>query len=916
MDSKYCLWEESDVGKNKSSGQRVSVYSNLVNKRKVKRDAKARKKAEYLATLPKHPLKRLAYRLHPKRVAKYWFSKKGAFMLLKISGVAILLLVLTTMALFAYFRKDLDQIDPNTLAQRVRTTVTKYYDRNGKLLWEDKGDGDYTLVVEHKNIATCMDQATVAIEDKDFYKHSGVSVSGIMRAMLSNSQGNAVQGGSTLTQQLVKQVFFRDQASERGLAGVPRKIKEMILAIEVERKYSKDQILGLYLNESPYGGRRNGVESAAQTYFGKSSKDLNLSECALLAAIPNNPSVYNPYNIAGRNALVLRQHKVLDSMVEMNYITNEEATKAKSVAIMDTVKPLADQYADVKAAHFVQMVKEQLESELGKTVVGEGGLSVTTTLDLDVQNQLESNMDALFNGQMTNRDCGYTNCANYAGFSNGAAAIEDTKTGQLLALMGSRSFSYPGFGQDNAAKAFIQPGSSIKPFVYAQLFTDQGSGKQNYGSGSTLTDTKTTFPGNYTPQNADSKFQNNINVRLALDRSRNIPAIKAMAINEQNNSGGTWSLIRDAGNKYYCTNGSDAQAGLSSAIGSCGTRLIDHVNAYATLSRQGAYMPQTTVLKVANSSGETLKEYKASNKQVIDPQAAYIVTDILGDARARAGLGWNQDYLPTLTSIGVHTAVKTGTSNGEVNSRVVAKDIWAAGYTQSLAMAVWFGNSDTSVLRSGNSLIPAMFFDKTMASVSQLYAGQNKLNLKDWYTAPNGIQTVNGEIFPSYYNKSTGTTTDKMVFDKVSKKKATNCTPEAAKIEIGVTKTTDAFSKKEVITSTDGSYDPNANDDVHDCGDAKPSVSIATSGSKVSVTYTHGRYTLQSIEISSGGTVIASKQVDGNGTWTLSSADLASAASGTLTASVTDTAYYTASHSATYRKPSSSSSSSSGASVR
>ena len=175
-----------------------------------------------------------------------------------------------------------------------------------------------------------------------------------------------------------------------------------------------------------------------------------------------------------------------------------------------------------------------------------------------------------------------------------------------------------------------------------------------------------------------------------------------MAINEQNNSGSTWSLIRAAGNKYYCTNGADAQAGLSSALGSCGTRLIDHVNAYSTLSRQGVYMPQTSIIKVTNSNGETLKEYKASSKQVINPQAAYIVTDILGDAKARAGLGWNQDYLPALTGIGVHAAVKTGTSNGEKNGKVASKDIWAAGYTPNLSMAVWFGNSDTSVLKSGS----------------------------------------------------------------------------------------------------------------------------------------------------------------------------------------------------------------------
>lgn len=433
--------------KAKKPTRKVSVYSNLATKRRTKKDTKARKKAEYLATLPKHPIKRLLYRLHPKRVAKFWFSKQGLFTLLKGLGVGIVVLVLLGLALVAYYRKDLAQINPTTLAQRVKTTVTKYYDRNDKLLWEDKGSGDYTLVVDPKKITPCMGQATVAIEDKDFYSHGGVSIAGTLRAVISNSQGNATQGGSTLTQQLIKQVFFsKDEATQRGLAGIPRKIKEMILAVEVERMYTKDQILGMYLNESPYGGRRNGVESAAQTYFKKSSSELKLSECALLAAIPNNPTVYNPYNIEGHDALIARQHKALDNMVDMKYITKAQAEEAKKEPIIDTIKPLVDQLEGIKAPHFVLMVRTQLEKELGKTVVGEGGLTVKTTLDLDVQNQLDQNMQDMFSGKMTNAMCGYGNCSNYAGFTNGAAAIEDTKSGQLIALVGSRDFNYPGFG--------------------------------------------------------------------------------------------------------------------------------------------------------------------------------------------------------------------------------------------------------------------------------------------------------------------------------------------------------------------------------------------------------------------------------------------------------------------------------------
>lgn len=884
--------------------RKVSVYSNLATKHRTKKDTKARKKAEYLATLPKHPIKRLLYRLHPKRVAKFWFSKQGLFTFLKGLGAMALIVVLLGLALFAYYRKDIDKISPSTLAQRVKTTVTTYYDRKGNLLWEDKGSGDYTLVVDPKTIAPCMGKATIAIEDKDFYRHSGVSVTGILRSFISNSRGNTAQGGSTLTQQLVKQVFFtKEEIQQRGLSGIPRKIKEIILAIEVERMYSKDQILGMYLNESPYGGRRNGVESAARTYFHKASKDLSLPECAMLAAIPNQPGLYDPYNVAGHKALVARQYKVLDAMAEMKSATKEEVAAAKKVAVLDGVQPLADQLADIKAPHFVLMVRKQLEAELGKTVVGEGGLKVTTTLDSDVQKQLEDNMAAMFNGGLTGQPCSWGNCSAVAGFTNGAAGIEDTKSGQLLALMGSRDFNYAGFGQDNAATGYIQPGSSIKPLVFAQLFQNQGVGKANYGSGSVLADSATTFPGGYRPQDADGKFKGAINLRQSLALSRNIPAIKAMAINEENNPGSTWATIRALGDKNYCTQGADAQAGLSSAIGGCGTRLVDHLNATASLGRMGVYMPQTTVLKVTNSTGQTLKEYKSETKQAVDPQAAYVVSDILADVGARRGLNGGQTYLPKLDSAGIKIAVKTGTSNGQIGSKIVPKDIWTIGYTPTLSMAVWFGNPDTTPLARGWSTIPAMFLDTTMSQVVKMYIDQGKAAANDWYAAPAGIQRIGGEVFPAYYNKATGQTNTKMMFDKVSKKKATSCTPDGAKIEIGVSKTTDPITKQAVTTAPDG-YDATKDDDVHQCSDAKPSVTVnlSANGKSITINHAHGRYQLQQIEVQSGGQTIASKQVSTDGAWTLDSKDLESAQPGTITAVVTDTGYYTASGTANYNR--------------
>jgi membrane peptidoglycan carboxypeptidase len=867
------------VVKKKKSARSVSVYSNLATKRRTKKDAKSRKKAEYLASLPKHPLKRIMHRLHPKRLAAFWFSRQGLYTLLKGIGVFALIILLLGFALFSYYRKDLDAIRPGTLAQRVKTTVTKYYDRNDKLLWEDKGDGDYTLVVDGDKISPYMKQATVAIEDKDFYKHAGVSPSGILRALLSNSQGNSAQGGSTLTQQLVKQVFFADQAKERGLAGIPRKIKEMILAVEVERMYNKKQIIDLYLNESPYGGRRNGVESAAQTYFGKSAKDLTLAESALLAAIPNQPGLYDPYNVAGHEALITRQHKTLDNMIEMGYITKPQAEEAKKVAILDTIKPVADQLDNIKAPHFVLMVRSQLEKSLGKTVVGNGGLVVKTTLDLDVQAKLEEQMTAMFNSYWPG----------YAGFTNGAAVVEDVKTGQIIGLLGSRDYAYEGFGQDNAAVAFIQPGSSIKPFVYAQLFQNQGEGKVNYGSGSVLADSPTTFEGNYKPSNADGKFKGNISIRKSLDMSRNIPAIKAMAVAGKEP---TWKTIRDLGNTYYCTQGADAQAGLSSAIGGCGTRMVDHTNALASLGRMGVYMPHSSILEVKSSTGEVLKKYKAETKQVIDPQAAYVVNDILGDGASR-NLLFGRTIVPITEGAGYKVALKTGTSDKDRQP----KDIWTVGYTAQIAISVWLGNPDTSPLKNGNSSIPARILDPVMAYTLQKYkdAGADM----SWFAAPAGIQRVGGEVYPSYWNKSTGISNAKLMFDRVSKRKATSCTPEAAKIEIGVTKTLDPITKKDVYSAPDG-YDATADDNVHSCDDAKPSVSVTVDNAakKATVSYSHGKYQLQSVEVKdASGAVIASKSINSDGSWDV---DLSKASNGTLTVTAVDTAYYQAVGTGTY----------------
>lgn len=863
------------MAKKPSKSRKHSVYANLAHKRKTKKDAASRKRAEYLATLPKHPVKRFFYRLHPKRVFKFWFSKRGFLLGLKIFGVAVLLGVLFVGGLFAYFRKDLDQIHPEELAKRVQTTVSKYYDRNGVLLWEDKGSDNYKLVVKSEELSKYLKDATVAIEDQDFYKHHGVSPSGIIRAAINNTSSNTVQGGSTLTQQLVKQVFFPVEAGERGLAGIPRKIKEAILAIEVERMYDKDQILTLYLNESPYGGRRNGAESAAQTYFGKSAKDLTLPEAALLAAIPQNPSVYNPYNVAGHPGLIHRQHTVLDYMAREGFVTQKEADEAKKVAIIDSLRPETDQFADIKAPHFVLAVRSQLQQELGAATVGKGGLTVKTTLDVRVQEKLEAEMNSFFASGIPESN----------GISNGAATVEDTQTGQIIALLGSRDFRYPGFGQDNASTAFIQPGSTVKPLVFAKLFEDKGSGQQNYGSGTILKDERIDNIYGTRLNNWDNRFMGDLTIRRGLSLSRNIPAVKAMYINGVDES---LAMIHDLGAKSYCTQEAAAGVGLSSAIGGCGVKQIDLVNAYSTLGRSGTYKPSTIVLEVKNSSNETIKKWKDEGKQVLDPQIAYILADILSDPDARASL--HGRFPLGLYVDGVQTAGKTGTSDKDSKP----KDLWIMNYSPTLTMGLWLGNSDTSTIRTSNSVLGGRVVSNVLSyAYKDIYAAEGKWKAGDWFERPEGIQQQGRELYPSWWNKNQGQTKQKLTFDRVSKFKATDCTPAAAKIEIEVLRSIDPVTKREVFIAPDG-YDASKDDDKHGCDDPKPTISnisYSSSGSgTVSFTAGQGKFALQSIEVLVDGKSIGS--VSGSA----SSAVVGSLSSGTkITIVVTDEGYYSTS---------------------
>lgn len=806
----------------------MSLYSSLVYRSKMKADQNARRKAEELAKLPKDPVKRFFARLHPKRVCKELFSKNGLKKVLKFGAACILLMIILIGGLFLYYKKDLDAIRLDEL--KVSDTVNTYLDRNGEVLWEDKGDGDYRLVAEGKNISTYMRQATVAIEDKNFYNHPGVDLTALARATLSTLTGHGVQGGSTLTQQLIKQVYFSDEASNRSISGIPRKIKEVILALEVEKMYDKEQLITMYLNESPYGGRRNGVESGAQTYFGKSAKDLNLAESALLASIPNNPGVLNPYNEYGNKALIARQHKTLDIMVNMGYITEKEAAKAKKVPILDQIKPEANQYTNIKAPHFVLEVKRELEKKYGVKTMRAGGFVIKTTLDYKAQKLAEQAVAA--GAEMMSRN----------GSDNIALSSVDVETGQVIAMVGSVDWRKPVYGETNAATSLLEPGSSIKPVLdYAPLFKQREG--QNFGPGSVLKDESIDqiycngYVGSCQLRNYTGRFYGGVTIRQSLGSSLNIPAVKALYINGIEDS---MKTLHGLGDKSYCKD--NLSAGLATGIGSgCSVRQVEHANTYASLARGGVYKPLAYVLEVKNSSGDVLESWKnKAGKRILDEQTAYMVSDILGDPAARTLVFGAQAYAFGFKIPGVWTASKTGTTT-TANS-AVSKDSWLMSYSPVIATGVWNGNHNGRGLASSdNSLVRRVMHNYMEAVHKQVYGPAGKWTEGQKITRPTGIKTMTiggrTDIWPSWYNaKTSGVTKDTKVFNKFTKTLAADCTPEAYRVEVEISKIIDPMTKKETLNVPDG-YDQETTDT---CNYAAPGVSISKGSDEVTINIKRG----------------------------------------------------------------------------
>ncbi|MGF7228843.1 MAG: transglycosylase domain-containing protein [Candidatus Saccharibacteria bacterium] len=857
------------------SGNTIKLNQSLSDRIRARRDDKARRHAKYLNTLPQNRWKRILYRMHPKRMAQFWFSRDGAIMALKVAGIGIVVCFIMLVGVFAYFRKDLPNIK-DISGNNLGGSIT-YYDRTGQtVLWQDY-DAVKRIPVPSGDISKYMKQATVAIEDKDFYKEGAFSVRGTSRAIFSNLSGGQSQGGSTITQQLVKlNENWTDQHT------VTRKIKELILAVNLEREYSKDDILTGYLNVAPYGGVEYGVESAARDYFGTDAKSLTLEQASMLAAIPQSPSYYSPYSSPdynpsaaadefGKQALLGRQHYILDQMAKQGYITQDQADAAKKVDVLAQVKPLQQKYSGIKAPYFVLAAKQQLENKYGAATVNRGGWKVTTTVNLDLQNKAEQLVAA-----------NLPNVTRYKGDEE-AIAAEDIKTGQMVALVGGVDFQNPDYGQINYAQTKIPPGSSFKPYDYVSLINDT----TNSGAGSVLYDTQAVLPGYPCTNKAeplkggnclmdyDFKYPGALPIRYALAGSRNVPAVKAMLTVGTNKVIQTADAMMSVDNAYQCY-GDEALTQTapcygSSAIGDGAYLHLDnHVNGLGTLARLGNAIPETYILKITDAANKSVYNWTMpKGTQVVRPDAAYIVDNMLSDPKASYLRGSCTDT--TCTSLaqggykfqhykGWNFAIKTGTTNDNFDGLMTS---WSTQY----AVASWVGYHTRNVALTAGQM---EHMTEPLTRGLMEYA-HDQLNMKpvNW-TAPSDIKTLpayvlrgwdvssgavlpssSTDIYPSWYQQKSGASSQTL--DKVSGKLATSCTPDAAKETVGGANANVFSADIFAGGGSTGGANVTATDDVHNCDDTKPVVSLTvpptcTVGQdcKITVTVTQGTHPINS----------------------------------------------------------------------
>ncbi|MBI4049378.1 MAG: penicillin-binding protein [Candidatus Doudnabacteria bacterium] len=609
--------------------------------------------------------------------------------------------------------------DPNKINARIVPQSTKIYARDGTtLLYEIHGEAKRTLI-ELNEIPDYVKQAAIAIEDRNFYRNPGVDWRGIIRAIFKNiTRGELTgQGGSTITQQFIRNAILTREKT------FTRKIKEVVLAIEMEQKFTKDEILKLYLNEIPYGQNAYGIEAASQTYFSKHAQDLTLAEAAYLAALPQAPSFYSP-NGSNRDKLDNRKNLVLKAMEEEGYITSPQRQQASAEKVaFNKIKDA------ILAPHFVLYVQSLLAEKYGEKTLEEGGLKVITTLDYNLQQIADK---AVKDGVGRNEK--------RWGANNASLVAIDPTTGQIIAMVGSREyFDESVDGQVNVSVRPLQPGSSIKPYVYATAF------KQGMSPATMLIDVPTVFGTyggkEYKPQNYDGSSRGLLNMRKALAGSLNVPAVKTLAlvgiqdaIDTMKNMGITADLNTDV-------------CGLSLVLGGCEISLLDHTSAMAVFANMGRRHETTPILEIQDQKGKVLEKFEDElGEEVIDPQVAYQIVNIMTDNDSRAFIFGSKSPLTLADRV---VAAKTGTTQSW-------KDGWTMGFTPQLAAGVWVGNTNGTAMKTGADgvIVAAPIWNQFMREA-----------LKDiqpeQFLEPEGIQhilvdSVSGKL-PTEYTSSTKT---------------------------------------------------------------------------------------------------------------------------------------------------------------
>jgi 1A family penicillin-binding protein len=607
----------------------------------------------------------------------------------KVIGILFASGVVFVAGVFLYFAKDLPS--PGKINTRFIAESTKIYDRTGEhILYDIHGEEKRTLIPLN-DIPDSVKYATIVLEDQDFYSHYGIKFSSIVRALLKDILHRGVaQGGSTITQQFIKNSVL---SPERTLT---RKIKEVILSLELEQKFSKDEILGMYLNEIPYGSNAYGIEAAALTFFGKHAKELSLDEATLLAALPQAPTFYSPFG-SRPEELKNRQEFTLKKLASLGYITEAEAQEAIAVDVLAKISP---QQENISAPHFVMYVKEYLEKNYGQALIEKGGLKVYTTLDWEKQKIAEQ---VVWDGAEKNTK-------NYNA-SNASLVAMDPKSGQILAMVGSKDYFDKAIdGQVNVAIRERQPGSSFKPYVYLTAF------KKGYTPETILWDVNTNFETGtekeYNPKNYDGKNRGPLKMKEALAMSLNVPAVKTLYLAGIKNS------LEMAKSMGITSLTNPDRVGLSLVLGGGEIKLLDHVNAFSTLATGGVYRQKTPILKIQDSSGNVLEEFKSSpGERVVEEKYVAMLDFILSTNDLRKAVFGENSPLKFESR---PVAVKTGTTNEW-------RDGWTVGYTPSLAVGVWAGNNDNSPMAQGADgvFVAAPIFRSFMDQTLKNYTIEN-----------------------------------------------------------------------------------------------------------------------------------------------------------------------------------------------